>query len=242
MSEQSRQRPLVIHYSPRRVAVLVLLLLLLAASALIISYWWGFKHGFVDQEQAEQQLIELRAIANRRQTELEQLSVALSNSETDNKVQRLMQGNIRSALNAKEKEILALKSELNIYRSAFDSGDDIGLSVYSVDIVPAEQDRRFHYRVSMIQKSTRHNLLKGTLQLRLVGVQDGELKEYPFAQLNDQMTDNSIELRFKYFQFIVGELTLPEGFEAKEVKLIAESHGRSATKIERDYPWLIIRE
>ncbi len=242
MSQQSRQRPLVIHYTPRRVLVLAVSLLLLAVSALYISYWSGFKHGFVDQEQAEQQLIELRALANHRQIELEQLSLAFNNSETDNKVQRLMQSSIRTELNAKEKQILTLKSELNLYRSVFESGDDTGLSVYSVDILPTEQDRRFHYRISMIQKSARHNLLKGTLQLSLIGLQAGQLKEYAFAQLNDQMPDNTIKLRFKYFQFIVGELTLPEGFEAKDVKLIAESHGRSATKIERNYPWLIIRE
>jgi hypothetical protein len=48
-----------------------------------------------------------------------------------------------------------------------------------------------------------------------------------------------VKLRFKYFQNIVGEMRLPEGFEPKEIHIKARSIGRASKTIDMTYAWKI---
>jgi hypothetical protein len=48
---------------------------------------------------------------------------------------------------------------------------------------------------------------------------------------------NSIRFRFRYFQNIDGELTVPEGFEPREIMVVAKMTGRNNQRLEKKFDW-----
>ncbi|ROR98797.1 hypothetical protein EDC56_3032 [Sinobacterium caligoides] len=238
MAEQ-QLRPMVIHYRPRRLLLLVSLLLLILLALVFGCYWLGYDKGFQAQQQTEQQLSEVREQYHRALAQLSELQADLDNALTDNKVQHIVQQQVREEIVANESKIRELQQDVAFYRSAIDPGDESGLAVYSLDIVATEQPDRFHYRLTLIQRVARHKVLRGGLQVYVVGTQNGQVKEFPLKALSESVDSEEIELRFKYFQNIVGEMMLPQGFAPKELRVIAKSRGRVAQVTNQAYPWRV---
>jgi hypothetical protein len=82
-------------------------------------------------------------------------------------------------------------------------------------------------------------LLNGALQLKIVGSQNGKVVELELKDVSDVVDSAEVKLRFKYFQNIVGEMRLPEGFEPKEIHIKARSIGRASKTIDMTYAWKI---
>ena len=56
------------------------------------------------------------------------------------------------------------------------------------------------------------------------------------SQLDKEKTD-AVKFRFRYFQNINGEMILPEGFQPREVMVVAQSSGRNAQRLEKTFDW-----
>jgi len=53
----------------------------------------------------------------------------------------------------------------------------------------------------------------------------------------DTEKQEAIRFRFRYFQNINGELVLPDGFEPREVMIVAQSSGNNAQRLEKRFEW-----
>jgi hypothetical protein len=115
-----------------------------------------------------------------------------------------------------------------------------GLKVGSVSVAASAQPGRYRYRFVIQQIANNHKLLTGTLKVELTGLEKGQPLRYSLADLTDDTDSKEVKLRFKYFQTIEGELTLPEGFEPQNLELLVKS-GKS-TKIEQRFAWQTIEE
>ena len=98
-------------------------------------------------------------------------------------------------------------------------------------------EQRYAYRIVAQQEARKHTVLRGDLYAEVKGRQGEEIVTYPLASLADDLDNNSIKLRFRYFQAVEGELVLPEGFEPDSISVVARSSTPSKAEIREDYPW-----
>jgi len=64
------------------------------------------------------------------------------------------------------------------------------------------------------------------------------------SQVSESGRDKAeaIKFRFRYFQNIIGELQLPEGFVPREVMVVAQSSGLNAQRLEKTFDWPLTGE
>jgi hypothetical protein len=56
--------------------------------------------------------------------------------------------------------------------------------------------------------------------------------------LSSQVEAQQIDLRFKYFQYVEGELELPVGFVAERVDVTARASKPKKVQVEKQFAWL----
>ncbi|WP_444923534.1 DUF6776 family protein [Microbulbifer sp. DLAB2-AF] len=147
---------------------------------------------------------------------------------------------VRTELVQKESQIAELKQEISFYRGVMapaEGGE--GVSIGRFILSQTADAHSYQYKLQVQQSAARRNVIKGAATFTVVGRQDGEPMRYALKDLSEQVDTESIPLRFKYFQNIEGELSLPEGFIPEGVELSLKSSGRTGFNIEQRYGWLV---
>ena len=114
-----------------------------------------------------------------------------------------------------------------------------GLSIRSWEVYPTGDPRRFQFKLVVQQLAVKHALLKGGVTVQLVGKQNGVEQIFPLNILSEQIETMPARLRFKYFQYVDGELQLPEGFSVERVDIVAKATAPKAAQIEKHYSWVV---
>lgn len=230
----------VVPYRPGRKVAVVLLLLLLQLLLTVLAFWAG-GHWLRDQhdrqsadyKQLQQQFAELRQ-------QWEQVSQSEADLSVGAQVDREAVELIREVVRDQSQEIADLREEIAFYKSLMAPSDlERGLSVRDLTLLQGADSGRVFYKLVVQQLALKHNLLKGSVAITVTGLLAGEERSYSLASLSGQLADNSIKLRFKYFQTIEGELQLPADFEPQRVDVVAQSDAPSAMRIEKRFNWAL---
>ncbi|WP_445363113.1 DUF6776 family protein [Microbulbifer sp. ANSA003] len=174
------------------------------------------------------------------QSENESLRMRVATAEQSLTIGEQASESVRAELVQKESQIAELKQEISFYRGVMapeDGGE--GVSIGRFILSQTGDPKSYQYKLQIKQSAARRDVVKGTATFTVVGRQDGEPKSYPLKELSEQVDSESIQLRFKYFQNIEGELRLPEGFVPEGVELSLKSSGRKGFNIEQRYGWLV---
>jgi hypothetical protein len=73
----------------------------------------------------------------------------------------------------------------------------------------------------------------------LVGRQNEEFVTFPLRAVSAEQDQLDIRLRFKFFQNIEGELTLPEGFVPNLVQIAAVETSPFEKTLDQDFSWVV---
>jgi hypothetical protein len=60
---------------------------------------------------------------------------------------------------------------------------------------------------------------------------------YPLSELSDDVEEQEVPLRFRYFQAIEGEMVLPEGFQPEGLRIVARSQAPRKAEVTERFPW-----
>ena len=168
----------------------------------------------------------------------ESMQDELAMLRTRNEVDRAALEMVRSELAQQKLQIAELEEGIQFYRSLMAPGEiGQGLSLRPIELVPAGIDRRYAFRLVAQQEARKHSTLEGELYAELIGIENGERKVYPLSSLSDDLDSSVIRLRFKYFQPIEGELTLPAGFQAETISVIASATKPRDMEAREQFPW-----
>ncbi len=108
-----------------------------------------------------------------------------------------------------------LERELSFYRSIMAPENNAdGVSINGLELTPTLLPRQYRLRLILTQLKKRKQSLKGMAEIKLVGAQNGEAVELDVAKL----ADVQLNFKFRYFQILDTEFTLPEGFELSYLK------------------------
>lgn len=178
----------------------------------------------IEFEETRENLMDVRR-------ELAQIRVG---ADIDRRATEEAQHTIRSL----EETLADQQEELAFYKGMMAPDErEKGINIRSWTVSPAAVENSFQFQLIVQQLAKVHRLLKGSVRVSVVGWREGQQKVYALSDLSQQLTDQKIKLRFKYFQVIEGELKLPPGFTPQRVDIIAESVGKNSMKLSRSYNW-----
>ena len=236
---RSRYRSSLSRVSARR-RLQVIAAALLAAVILAAGFYLGQLAAYSGMGIDPELYRQLRAEQPKLQQQIQALETELATQRSRNQVDRAALELLRSDLASQKSEIVDLEEGLRFYRELMAPGELAqGLSLRSPELVPIDGERRYAFRIVAQQEARKHETLKGTLYAEVFGLLDGEQVTYSLADLSDDLDKAVLPLRFRYFQAIEGELSLPAGFDPRFINVTASATSPRKAEAREQYPWQV---
>ncbi len=230
----------VVEHRPFARWITLFVCLALVALAVYVSHLQGYALGMEQKEGALAEVEHLQTALSAAEKRVVDLEQQIANINLGAEVDRKANEDVRQEVLTLKADIAALEEENTFYRGLMAPTENKrGLTFGAVELSQSDTPRTYSYKVVMQQLATNHQLLKGSLQYKVLGRANGEEREFLLRELSSQVDTDSIRLRFKYFQNIEGELTLPIGFEPIAIELVAKSTGKNPVTVEKRFGWLV---
>jgi len=172
------------------------------------------------------------------QQRIAELEAEVAAAGTYREVDRTALEILRRDLAQQEEQIAALGERLQFYRGLMAPGEIAqGVSLRSLELVGREQSRRYAYRLVLQQEARKHSTVRGSLRITVQGLRDGKPASYLLSALAEDLAAADIELRFRYFQAVEGELRLPEGFTPRAIEARAMIESPRELTLTDQFPW-----
>lgn len=200
---------------------LVVLVVLLGVAGLSFTFGRIYQDSSGHPDHQARQLREAmgRVIGLRQQRMVEQLAIE----------------NAQQSITELEEQIRQLNRGIAFYRGIMAPETLVtGLHVQDLDITPLEGANNYRIRWILVQVGNNEKLIEGKVELRISGTIE--------SAANDDVAGKAEEViakkfKFKYFQDLVADIVLPDGFQPAQIEAIASSSGRNAQKTSRKFDW-----
>ncbi|MDX1736568.1 MAG: DUF6776 family protein [Halioglobus sp.] len=216
----------------------ILTLLAVAACAAALGYQLGQRTALSALQASPQYSSNLARELSRVRRELTEKRAELEMLRTRHEVDRQALELVRSEIAGYKDRAAELEEGLRFYRSLMAPGDFArGLSVRQPEVVAAEQPRSYSIRLVAQQEARKHELLAGRLSVDVIGMRAGIEVSYPLTELSQDLSEESLRLKFRYFQAIQGDLVLPDGFDPKALSVAARATRPGKMEFVQLFPW-----
>ena len=149
--------------------------------------------------------------------------------ERERKIDREAREQLGKTYQERLSELAQLRKRIVFYDSVMSPQEGRpGLRLHSFRLEPMG-DRVYHYELIISQVSKDYRLTKGTVDLGVEGVVNGESKRLAWADVSEQ-AGSGLPYEFKYFQDFRGVLKLPEGFAPRDLVVTLTPEGKSKGK------------
>ena len=226
----------VVPYRPLYKAMIFMAFLIAMALFSWLTYEYGRNQGLAlkvevvrDRDLISSQLMESQKLIIEMRQEIADLEIggAIDERATEE---------VRQTMESLQGEIAELNEEISFYKGVMlPNVANKGLRIERLDMTP-NTPGRFKYSLLLIQIVDKHNYIQGGVEISLRGREGEQEKRLMLSQLDKEKTD-AVKFRFRYFQNINGEMILPEGFQPREVMVVAQSSGRNAQRLEKTFDW-----
>ena len=235
----SKQEHLVVvSYDPWTRFFKRLFMLILIAALGGAGYLYGRFEAAQIQSQAIAERDQLKDELQMARDEMSSYSQRVIMLEKGGEVDRRSTEGLRQNLVDLRTQIATLQEEVAFYKGIMaPSTTKQDLRIQKVDIEPTLEQRRYRYKVVVTQVGTNQRFVSGLAAVNITGVLDGKQVVYGLRDVSEDVQDYGIKYRFRYFQEIVGDLVLPEGFIAESVEVVLQTNGSKANRVEQTFPW-----
>ncbi|MEQ6886428.1 DUF6776 family protein [Salicola sp. Rm-C-2C1-2] len=186
---------------------------------------------------ADDGLETVRKERDRLQEQATEYHQELVRLERDQEVNRHSLREAQKTIRKLEQSLKERKSEISFYKSIMAPEDlETGLQVFRMDLDPTTSPNRWRYNLVLSQIGDNNRFVAGHVKVHLVGYVGQERQRLPLHRISDSREDNEIEFRFRYFQSVDGDMTIPEGFEPNSIQVEAVTDNGQETS-EREFLW-----
>ncbi len=235
-SEQDR---LVIqHYKPWERTKSLLYFALCVIAVALGSYFAGL-YGSMDIIQS------LRSERDTLQARLDEAEVHLADAtqkisvlEKGGEVDRQASEGVRQTVKDLKNQIATLQEEVAFYKSTLrPASNDKGLRVSKMDVTALDTPNRYRYSVTLAQVTDNSSYIAGIAAISVVGVRNGEQVSIPLRDLDPSVSELGVKFRFRYFQEVAGEVSLPDQFKPEQLQVVLQASGDKAQRVEQTAEW-----
>jgi hypothetical protein len=180
------------------------------------------------------------------QTAAEELRRQVAVFETSREIDRETYAQVEANLGDLQARIQAQEEELVFYRGIVSPQDGMaGLRIQSLEVVPADAERRYLLRLVLVQAIVHTRRVAGVVRVQLQGTRDGQpasfgLEDFVPAAESERRSENKaseIAYGFRYFQGLESDLVLPVGFEPTEVQVEIWPSEPRGERLTQSFEW-----
>jgi cell division protein FtsB len=216
----------------RRTRLIAVLVSLVAAAALFTGGLWLGHGGGLDSSRQNQVL---RQTLDKTQALLRTArhELALYKAEVD--VAEQAREKLRKEIRGLRDQSAELEEAVAFYKNVMAPGDNNGpLQIQKFDVRPADGERRYRYRLVLVQSGDNRGYLSGAVTLSLKGQRDGKAVTLDAAPWLDESSE--LRFRFRYFQALSGILTVPADLQVNALEMKARSTGGRRSEVVQSFP------
>lgn len=211
-----------------------------AVGALYLAFELGrFRAGFaVIDHRREVSALEQRIEQERAASDELRRQVAIA--QTSGEIDRETYSQVESNLSNLQAKIQAQEEELVFYRGIVSPQDGVaGLRIQSLEVLPADGERRYSVRLVLVQAVVHSRKLTGQVKLQLEGTRDGQTASLDGSQLAGSDGKYAVAYDFRYFQGLETEIELPVGFEPQRINVEIWPSEAKAEKVYQSFDWSV---
>lgn len=240
MSEPKKpsEEYVVIRHRPGYRVRRTLILLVFSVVAAVIGYATGMAQGGFRFSTAEESRNRLSDQVEQLRDQNREMSQQIVNLERGRAVDQQALNQARRNIVELETRLASLQSELVFYKNIMAPSESTrGLQIDRVRIRQAPDEGVYDFMVVLVQRGDNKSYLSGSAEVSVVGLRGEQKESIALRDLSADIEETDIKLRFRYFQEVKGQLTLPDGFEPLEVQVMAKRDGSGSAKVERTFDW-----
>jgi hypothetical protein len=226
----------VVPYRPLYKAMIFIVFIFAMAIFGWLTYEFGNNQGLElkvevvrEKDLISKELGEARGLINEMRQEIADLTVG---GEIDNQANE----EVRHTIENQQNLLAAQNEEISFYKGVMlPNVANKGLRIERLD-VSSNVPGRVRYSLLLTQVVDKHGYVQGGVRISLLGQNDGQEET---IQISDSGRDEAeaIRFRFRYFQNIMVEQELPNGFVPREVMVVVQTSGLNAQRLEKTFDW-----
>jgi hypothetical protein len=175
--------------------------------------------------------------------ELNSLLERVAILETAARIDKEAYGQIERELVDLQSQISELEENLEFYRGIVSPDDSKGVQIQELRIAAAETPNHYRLQLFLTQALRSDRPISGVLNVRILGQTGSVPTELKLAEL---LSDTGLKMpdkfRFRYFQEILAEIALPEGFQPTSIEISARPDGKKSKTVEESFVWQLKAE
>ena len=211
--------------------------LAVGAMALVICLLIGFASG---QWFGKEAIFENSALIKQLTVttdENQQLQKQLVAAELASNVQEQAARELRAQLSGVLSEKAELEEAVSFYRDLMEVGSEAeGLRVADLALFSTGTPSVYQFSVLITQVAENRKYVGGDVTIKVIGLKDEQRQTITFSQDN-AVVGYPLKFRFRYFQDLIGQLKLPDGFRPERVSI--DVRQRNKPPISADFEWLV---
>jgi hypothetical protein len=216
------------------------LAIIVAVAALYLAFELGrLRSGFaVIDHRREVSALQQRIEQERAAADELRRQVAIA--QTSGEIDRETYSQVESNLSNLQAKIQAQEEELVFYRGIVSPQDGVaGLRIQSLEVLPADGERRYSVRLVLVQAVVHSRKLTGQVKLQLEGLRDGQTVSLDGSKVAASDGRYDVAYDFRYFQGLETELELPVGFEPQRINVEIWPNEAKAEKVYQSFEWSV---
>ena len=201
-------------------------------------YEYGrFSAGYDSIEASEEHEVLLKHVSD-LESEIDDLREQKAVLERAAQIERKAYDELDTTLKVLQAEILELKGELAFYRGIVSPKDAAhGLHLQRFRVEPSGQANGYQYKVILTQVLKNDRSAAGVIRIKIIGLQNDQPRVLDLSQVTEKAV-KELKYRFRYFQSLEGELTLPSGFTPQRVTVsVVPKDRRRKEPFEKTFDW-----
>lgn len=176
----------------------------------------------------------------RSSNEVKELQAQLVQAEQVTSIDKLAMQDLRVNIERLRQQISQLEEDVLFYKEIADSGGgEQGLVVSQLDLLATDAPDHYRYKIKFEQAGSTSDVVEGYASIAVAGVKDDMELTLPLVALSNSLQGENIRLRFRSFQDVEGELTLPYGFEPSRMEILAVTEEPDSKTLQKNFGWLV---
>jgi hypothetical protein len=155
-------------------------------------------------------------------------------AQVDKEAYNTINGNLKELQN----ELLELKQEVAFYRGIVAPSETAsGLNIMSLKFDSIGDNNGYRFKLILTQLKTNERVVRGQARIFIDGIMQGKQRQLSLSEVSGGKIKDDLNMRFKYFQNLEGDIVLPEGFAPSSVVVDLHPRGRGLTRIKKSFDW-----
>lgn len=182
------------------------------------------------------------------QVRVTQLEGELIDARLNTDVLRQASNALREEMTQEHERTAHLQEEMTFYKGLMSpSSLAKGLQVAELELAPSVDDGTYSYKLLLTQVALRRSFIAGEVRFDVIGgFGEADTSDADFDRADKlesvlsltELTDMKtypLRFRFRYFQDLAGQITLPEGFVPTKVLITVNQNGKEPLQV--TFPW-----